>query len=138
MRVLVAEDNPINQRVAAAMLAKAGHWMQMVSNGEEAVAAVRDGSFDVVLMDIQMPVLDGIGAARQIRGLPGAKGRVRIIALTADAMTGAKEYYVEAGLDDYLSKPMRFRDLKRKLEAIPDRGEFAWDGDDQAEPARVE
>ncbi len=117
-RVLVVEDNPINQRVVQAMLAHAGHAVRMVANGVEAVEAVRLEAFDAVLMDMQMPLLDGLGATRQIRALPPPRGRVPIIALTADAMTGAKEYYVEAGMDDYLAKPIPSGALIEKLEAL--------------------
>jgi len=110
-RVLLAEDNRINQQVAVAMLTKAGHSVQLAANGLEAVEAVRGGDFDVVLMDVQMPLLDGIEATRQIRAMPGARGRIPIVALTADAMTGAKEYYLKIGMDDYLAKPIRASNL---------------------------
>jgi signal transduction histidine kinase/DNA-binding response OmpR family regulator len=118
LNVLVAEDNVINQRVVQAMLTHAGHSVRIAANGVEAVAAVADGTFDAVLMDMQMPVLDGIGATRQIRALPAPKGCVPIIALTADAMTGAREYYVEAGMDDYLSKPISSAALMEMLERL--------------------
>jgi len=113
--VLLAEDNLVNQQVAMAMLRRAGHTVQAVSNGVEAVDAARSEDFDIVLMDVQMPVLDGIEATRQIRALPGPRGRVLVVALTADAMTGAKEYYLEAGMDDYLAKPIRTAVLLAKL-----------------------
>jgi CheY-like chemotaxis protein len=124
LSVLVAEDNVINQRVVHAMLTHAGHAVRIVGNGVEAVEAVRDGSFDAVLMDMHMPLLDGIAAARQIRDLPTPKGSVPIIALTADAMTGAQEHYVAAGLDDYLAKPIPSAELMEKLERLArrDRG----------------
>ena len=118
LRVLVAEDNVINQNVIRAMLAHAGHTVRIVSNGAEAVAAVRDEDFDAVLMDMQMPVLDGIAATRQIRALPPPRRQVWIIALTADAITGSKGYYLEAGMDDYLIKPMSIAALQQKLEAL--------------------
>nr|WP_294520426.1 response regulator [uncultured Rhodopila sp.] len=118
LRVLVAEDNLINQRVVLAMLTHAGHSVQIAGNGVEAVAAIREGTFDAVLMDMQMPLLDGIGATREIRDLPPPKGSVPIIALTADAMTGAREYYVAAGMDDYLSKPIASAMLVEMLERL--------------------
>nr|WP_294506927.1 response regulator [uncultured Rhodopila sp.] len=118
LSVLVAEDNVINQRVVQAMLAHAGHSARIAGNGVEAVAAAREGTFDAVLMDMQMPILDGIGATRQIRDLPPPKGSVPIIALTADAMTGAREYYVAAGMDDYLSKPIASAALLDMLERL--------------------
>jgi signal transduction histidine kinase/CheY-like chemotaxis protein len=122
LRVLVAEDNVINQRVVQAMLTHAGHSVRIAANGVEAVAAVREATFDAVLMDVQMPLLDGIGATRQIRDLPPPKGCVPIIALTADAMTGAREYYVEAGMDDYVSKPIPSAALFEMLDRLV-RGE---------------
>jgi CheY-like chemotaxis protein len=118
LSVLVAEDNAINQKVVRAMLAHAGHTARIVANGAEAVAAARDEDFDAVLMDMQMPVLDGIAATRAIRMLPPPRSQVPIIALTADAMTGAKEYYIEAGMDDYLVKPMSISALLDKLKAL--------------------
>jgi CheY-like chemotaxis protein len=119
LSVLVAEDNAINQKVVRAMLAHAGHMVRIVANGAEAVAAARDEDFDAVLRDMQMPVLDGIAATRAIRMLPPPRGQVPIIALTADAMTGAKEYYVEAGMDNYLVKPLSISALLNKLKALP-------------------
>ncbi len=115
LRVLLAEDNKVNQEVALGMLRKAGHSVRAVDNGVEAVEAAGAEAFDVVLMDVQMPLLDGIEATKQIRKLPDPKGRVWVVALTADAMTGAKEYYLKAGMDDYLSKPIRSSILLGKL-----------------------
>ena len=118
LRVLLAEDNPVNQQVVLAMLRKAGHAVRMVGNGAEAVAAVRAEEFDIVLMDVQMPLLDGIEATKQIRALPAPRRHVPVVALTADAMTGAKEYYLEAGMDGYLAKPIRAAALLAKLAAL--------------------
>lgn len=115
LRVLVAEDNAINQQFVAALLTKAGHRVTVAANGQQAVAAVRDGAFDAVLMDVQMPDVDGIEATRQIRALPPPKNRVPVIALTAHAMTGAKEEYLAAGMDDYLAKPIEAMVLLDKL-----------------------
>ena len=122
LRVLLAEDNQVNQRVALAMLRKAGHVVRVVGNGVDAVEAVRAEDFDIVLMDVQMPLLDGIEATRQIRTLPEPRGRVPVVALTADAMTGAKEYYLQAGMDDYLAKPIRAAALLAKLAALAPAG----------------
>ncbi len=126
--VLLAEDNKINQQVARAIICKAGHSVEIASNGEEAVAAVRDGSFDVVLMDIQMPVMDGVQATGLIRKLPPPTCNIPIIALTAHAMVGARQQYLDAGMDDYLSKPLsspalleKLNDVGRRLEPIADR-----------------
>ena len=118
LRVLLAEDNKVNQEVAMVMLRKAGHSVRVVDNGVEAVEAATAELFDVVLMDVQMPLLDGIEATKQIRELPGPRGQVRVVALTADAMTGAKEYYLKAGMDDYLAKPIRAAALRAKLEEL--------------------
>ncbi len=91
----------------AALLRKAGHTVTTVENGNQAVASVRDGNYDVVLMDVQMPELDGVEATRQIRTLPPPKHLVPIIALTANAMSGAKEEYLAAGMDDFVSETDR-------------------------------
>ena len=115
LRILVAEDNGVNQRFMAVLLRKAGHSATMVENGHEAVAAVRDGDYDVVLMDVQMPELDGIEATRQIRALPSPRNRIPIIALTAYAMKGAREEYLAAGMDDFVAKPFETALLLDKL-----------------------
>jgi signal transduction histidine kinase/CheY-like chemotaxis protein len=106
LRVLLAEDHKINQRLAILLLKGADHQVEIAENGQEAVAAVKKHDFDVVLMDVQMPVLDGVQATRQIRELLPPKNAIPIIALTAHAMAGAKEEYLGAGMDDYLSKPL--------------------------------
>jgi signal transduction histidine kinase/ActR/RegA family two-component response regulator len=118
LRILVAEDNAVNQLYLAALLRKAGHDVTLVANGRLAVAAVRDGDFDVVLMDVQMPDLDGLEATAQIRALEAPKRRVPIIALTAHAMTGAKEEYIGAGMDDFVSKPIDAALLLGKLARV--------------------
>jgi signal transduction histidine kinase/DNA-binding response OmpR family regulator/HPt (histidine-containing phosphotransfer) domain-containing protein len=104
--LLLAEDNRINQRFALALLNKAGHRVEVVDNGLKAVDAVRHTEYDAVLMDIQMPELGGIEATAQIRALPPPSCDVYIIAMTADAMSGAKEEYLAAGMNDYISKPV--------------------------------
>ena len=115
LRVLLAEDNKINQQFAVHLLAKAGHVVVVANNGHEAVDALRAGDFDVILMDIQMPELDGVEATKQIRKLPSPKARTPIIAMTAHAMAGAKEEYISAGMDDYISKPVSPSLLLQKL-----------------------
>ncbi len=115
LRILMAEDNRINQLFAVALLAKAGHAVDVVANGHQAVDAVRDHDYDVVLMDIQMPELDGSQATAQIRALPAPKSGIRIIALTANAMSGAKEQYLSTGFDDYVTKPIEPAILLAKL-----------------------
>jgi CheY-like chemotaxis protein len=116
LRVLVAEDNKINQQFARMLLTKAGHAVTIADNGEEAVAAVRAADYDVVLMDVQMPILDGIEATRHIRALAPPKNAVPIIAVTAHAMTGAREEYLASGMDGYLSKPLDPSALLRLLD----------------------
>ena len=115
LRILVADDHAINQLFMAALLRKAGNTVTVVENGNQAIAAVRDGDFDVVLMDVQMPELDGLEATRRIRAMTGAKRLVPIIALTAHAMHGAKEEYLAAGMDDFVSKPIDAALLLEKL-----------------------
>ncbi len=116
LRILVAEDNANNQKLMTALLqSRGGHAVTVVENGHQAVSAVRDGDYDVVLMDVQMPFLGGVEATRQIRALPPPKNQVPIIALTAHAMSGAKEEYLGAGMDDYVSKPIDSALLLRKL-----------------------
>ncbi|MFD1623656.1 response regulator [Azospirillum griseum] len=110
-RVLVADDNPVNQQLTLALLRRAGHKAEAVSNGEEAVEAVSSRSYDLVLMDVQMPVMDGLSATRVIRGLSGPPRHIPIIALTANAMQGDDAVCLEAGMDDYLSKPINARKL---------------------------
>jgi signal transduction histidine kinase/ligand-binding sensor domain-containing protein/DNA-binding NarL/FixJ family response regulator len=105
-RILLAEDNLVNLKVARGTLEKMGYAIDTVSNGAEAVAAWESGRFQIILMDCQMPVMDGYQAARQIRVREGGASRVLIIALTADAMQGAEQQCREAGMDDYLTKPL--------------------------------
>lgn len=115
LRILVAEDNKINQTVIVAMLEQAGHQVDMVGNGIEAVSAVMRSPFDVVLMDIQMPEMDGITATRKIRKLDGPQNAIPIIALTANAMVGDREQYLEAGMSDYVTKPIEPAELSAAL-----------------------
>jgi len=122
LHVLVADDNRVNQRLVTALLQAAGHTTQVVANGREAVEAVLRGRFDVVLMDVQMPVMDGVKATRRIRALPPPANVVPIVALTADAVTGAEERYRSAGMDAYLSKPLSPDTLAATLNAMV-RGE---------------
>ena len=111
-RVLVAEDNIVNQRVAEGLLTRRGHLVTVVGNGREAVDALRRGEFDVVLMDVQMPEMDGFEATAAIREWERETGhRVRIVAMTAHAMSGDRERCLAAGMDGYLSKPIDQRSL---------------------------
>jgi CheY-like chemotaxis protein len=115
LRILVAEDNEVNQLVINAMLTQMGHVVDVVRDGVEAVEKVRTGAYDVVLMDIQMPRLDGLAATRQIRALGGSASRVPIVALTANAMRDDLRACLDAGMDDHLAKPLEQRDLARVI-----------------------
>jgi signal transduction histidine kinase/CheY-like chemotaxis protein len=119
LRVLVAEDNAVNQRLAARMLEKRGHRVTMTANGLEAVEALANGNFDIVLMDIQMPEMDGLEATAEVRRREerGGGTHMPIIALTANAMKGDRERCLAAGMDGYLSKPIVPRELDELLEA---------------------
>ncbi|HMD66565.1 MAG TPA: response regulator [Stellaceae bacterium] len=118
LRILLAEDNKINQQLVTMLLRKAEHQVDVVENGELAVEAVRSADYDVVLMDVQMPVLDGVQATKRIRALPPPKNVVPIIALTAHAMAGAREEYLAAEMDDYLSKPIDNVELFSRLNDV--------------------
>jgi signal transduction histidine kinase/CheY-like chemotaxis protein/HPt (histidine-containing phosphotransfer) domain-containing protein len=118
LRVLLAEDNRVNQQFAEALLRKAGHSVDIADNGVKAVDAVHRNDYDVVLMDIQMPEMDGVEATRQIRKLPAPKCSIPIIAMTADAMSGSRETYLKAGMDDYISKPIQPTHLLARLAAV--------------------
>ncbi|HTO95347.1 MAG TPA: ATP-binding protein, partial [Bacteroidota bacterium] len=114
-RVLVAEDNQVNQRVALRMLEKMGCRADVVANGEEAVEAVGRLPYDLVLMDCQMPVMDGFEATARIRKLSGQGGKTLVVALTANALEGDREKCIRAGMDDYLPKPVTQQALEQLL-----------------------
>jgi CheY-like chemotaxis protein len=115
LRILVAEDNAVNQKVALSLLERIGYRADVVANGQEAIDALLRQPYDVVLMDGQMPEMDGIEATRLIRRDVPAEQQPRIIAMTADALQGDRERYLSAGMDDYISKPIRLEDLVRAL-----------------------
>lgn len=106
LRVLVAEDNPSMQQILRALLEADGHQLTVVSDGRDAVAMAASQTFDLILMDVMMPMMDGPTAAQRIRELGGRAGGVPIIALTANALVGDRDSYLAAGMTDYLSKPI--------------------------------
>jgi signal transduction histidine kinase/CheY-like chemotaxis protein len=119
LSILLAEDNVVNQRLAARLLEKMGHQVMVVDTGRDAVAAFDQASFDLILMDIQMPVLDGIEATREIRRREiGRLVRIPIIALTAHAMKGDREDCLAAGMDDHLSKPIQIDQLVLAIDRL--------------------
>ncbi len=119
LSILLAEDNLVNQKVAATMLTRAGHRVQVVGNGKQAVDRCQSEPFDLILMDIQMPEMDGVQATQAIRGSADERVRTtKIVALTAHAMQGAKETYLASGMDDYLTKPIDRRELDRILNGL--------------------
>ncbi len=110
-RILVVEDNLTNQKVALKMLGNKGMTVTCVENGEEAIQKFKDHDFDLIIMDLQMPIMDGYEATRQIRVMEGKKANIPIIALTAAAMAGEREKCIEAGMDEYLTKPVSYKKL---------------------------
>jgi PAS domain S-box-containing protein len=117
LRVLLAEDNVINQKLAVRLLEKAGHTARVVSNGREALAALECESFDLILMDVQMPEMDGLEATAVIRQREAGGRRTPIIAMTAHAMKGDRERFLSAGMDGYVAKPIQPKDLLDAIEA---------------------
>ncbi|MEM8863156.1 MAG: ATP-binding protein, partial [Chloroflexota bacterium] len=119
MRILLVEDNVINQKVALNMLKRLGYEANVAGNGLEALESLKLSPYDLVLMDIQMPEMDGVKATELIRQNWPASQQPWIIAMTANALVGDKERYISAGMDAYISKPVRLAELKDALEAIP-------------------
>ena len=113
MRVLLAEDNATNQKLALALLSRMGYRADVAANGVEALEALKRQPYDVVLMDVQMPEMDGLEATRRIVAAAGA--RPRIVAMTANAMQGDREACLAAGMDDYITKPIRVEALVAAL-----------------------
>jgi CheY-like chemotaxis protein len=125
IRVLLADDNAVNQKLAAHLLRKLGAQVHSVANGVEALAALRDADFDVVLMDCQMPEMDGYEATRQLRSSTGSRNNrnIPVIALTANALATDREKCLAAGMNDYLSKPIDRARLAQALLSATGAGE---------------
>ena len=125
LNILVVDDVLVNRKVVTRMLEKAGHKVQCAENGQEALEVVaRSPCFDVVLMDIQMPIMDGVEATKAIRNLEGEASHIKIIALTANAMSGDREKYLAAGMDDYAAKPIDRTELFDVLARVCGEPEF--------------
>ena len=122
LRVLLAEDNPVNQKLAIRLLAQMGYTTDVAGNGLEAIAALDAAPYDVVLMDVQMPELDGLEATRRIRAARAAGEGPWIVAMTANALAGDREACLAAGMNDYVSKPIRPAALAAALAAAPSSG----------------
>ena len=119
LKILLAEDNPINQKLAVRLLERQGYTVVVAENGREAVEAAQREAFDLILMDVQMPVMSGLEAARAIREHEQSTGQhTPIIALTAHAMVGYREKCLEAGMDGYLSKPIHVHELTETIQAM--------------------
>ncbi len=127
--VLLAEDNQVNQRIALRMLGKSGFRVDVVSDGRQAADAVKSGKYDVVLMDVHMPGMDGFAATAEIRGRERDGARLPIIAMTARAMAGDREECLAAGMDDYLTKPIQMEELCRTI--------LRWAGSSHNGPKRT-
>ncbi|MDA0284816.1 MAG: response regulator, partial [Planctomycetota bacterium] len=132
LNLLLAEDNPVNQLTATTMLGKLGHTVTVANNGREALEQINNQEFDVVFMDVQMPEMDGMAATAAIRVSEKVSGKhMPIVAMTAHAMKGDRERCIEAGMDDYISKPIRRVELKSVLQAIIDRFLTVADADQE-------
>ena len=119
LRILIAEDNLVNQKVARKLLSQLGYEADVAGNGLEATEAAATKTYDVILMDVQMPKMDGLEATRRIRAGDGPGRGVRIVAMTANALAGDREMCLAAGMDDYVSKPIRPAELAAALAATP-------------------
>ncbi len=121
LRILLAEDNVVNQKRAMRLLQQMGYRADLASNGVEAIESVERQTYDVVLMDVQMPEMDGLEATRRITARRQATQRPRIVAMTANAMQGDREECLAAGMDDYVVKPIRVDALVAALQSAPRR-----------------
>ena len=135
LRILIAEDNATNQKLALAILARLGYLADVVGNGIEALEALARQPYDVVLMDVQMPEMDGLEATRRLRRAPNSSPRPYVVAMTANAMQGDREMCLAAGMDDYVSKPIRVEEVVRALIASRPLDPLEHANDDDADDA---
>ena len=137
-RVLLVEDNSTNLLLGRRVLEKAGYWVEVALNGREGVEAAKLRRFDVILMDVQMPILDGCAASREIRRFSGWAGRVPIIALTASVYSEDSKRCFEAGMDDFVGKPFRAGELAKKCQQWMSRrpAEFASQMNEATPPGK--
>ena len=137
LEILVAEDNEVNQRIITAYLSELGHAHQIVSDGKQALDIAARQQFDMILMDIHMPEMDGVSAVRHLREAGGASAEVPIVALTANAMAGDRERYIEQGFTDYLAKPFTLAELTKVIARVAGREASVAEAE-PAEPTPVE
>ena len=117
--ILLTEDNAVNQRLASRLLEKEGHLVVVADDGAKALKACKENTFDLILMDVQMPVMDGIEATAAIRQIEQTTGHhVPIVAMTAHAMAGDRQRFLKAGMDGYVSKPIHSRELLEAIESV--------------------
>jgi CheY-like chemotaxis protein len=136
LRILLAEDSVINQKLALGLLARQHHQVVVANNGQEALQQLRSSEFDVVLMDVQMPVMDGLEATREIRKREKQEGgHVPIIAMTAHALKGDRERCIAAGMDQYLAKPIRGHQLTELLAKISSHQDLAAEAAEPMDPS---
>ena len=115
---MLAEDNAINQKVAVRILKRLGYEAEVVQNGLEAIEAIRQRPYDLILMDIQMPEMDGLTATVKIRSEIPAESQPKIVALTANIQPQERQLYLDSGMDDYLNKPVRIPEIQAMLARI--------------------
>jgi len=119
LRILLTEDNPVNQRLALRLLEKEGHVVEVADDGAKALDAWEHSNFDLILMDVQMPVMDGMEATAAIRHAEHATiNHIPIIAMTAHAMAGDRQRFLNAGMDGYVSKPIHVRELLEEIDSV--------------------
>jgi CheY-like chemotaxis protein len=123
LRILLAEDNKVNQRVATLILQRLGYEIAVAINGQEVLDALQQQAYDLIFMDVQMPEMDGLEATRQIRRQLSPERQPHIVAMTANALQGDREHYLAAGMDDYVSKPIKLAEVIEALKNCPQLGQ---------------